>query len=55
MTPEQFRDAMLKLANNQQDKEGRHCDMDDLLCAVLEELGYREGVRIFQDTDKWYA
>lgn len=37
------------------DMEGAHCEMDDLLCAKLRDLGYGEAVDIFEKTDKWYA
>lgn len=37
------------------DWEDRHCDADDLMCELLESLGYADGVRAFRDMDKWYA
>lgn len=37
------------------DPEYVHGEMDDLLCEVLESLGYGEGVEIFRNTYKWYA
>jgi hypothetical protein len=35
--------------------EESHIDADDLMCEVLEQLGYQEGVKIFRHADKWYA
>lgn len=29
--------------------------MDDLMCLVLNDLGYTAGVEIFENTHKWYA
>lgn len=40
---------------NSGDTEGAHCDADDLLCAVLRDLGYGEAVGIFENMEKWYA
>ena len=55
MTPEEFAVRMREIANNTGDKEAAHCDADDLLCEMLNELGYGEGVRYFQAMEKWYA
>ena len=38
-----------------EDVEGRHYNMDELMCELLEHLGYSDGVKIFRDTDMWYA
>lgn len=37
------------------DMEAGHSDADDLMCDVLEEMGFSEGVKIFREMDKWYA
>lgn len=37
------------------DKEEAHIQMDDLMCEVLSSLGYKEGIEIFQNTEKYYA
>ncbi len=55
MTPAQFADEMMKIARQTGDTEMSHCDADDLLCKVLAELGYADGVKIFTEMDKWYA
>ena len=31
-----------------------HIEMDELLCKVLKSLGYGEGIKIFENTNKWY-
>jgi hypothetical protein len=56
MTPQEFATEMEKLsilANG--DPEAAHGKADDLLCEVLESLGYSDGVQIFVEMDKWYA
>lgn len=56
MTPEKFRDIMIDIKNDYNlDTEVAHIEMDELMCKVLIELGYDEGVEIFRTTDKWYA
>lgn len=59
MTPEEFKDQMLKIAAGDKDgfhdREEDHVDADGLLCKALSELGYEEGVRIYKGMDKWYA
>lgn len=51
---EWFTEEMKELAKDE-DVEGRHCNMDELMCELLEHLGYSDGVKIFRDTDMWYA
>jgi hypothetical protein len=45
---------MEKISDNF-DQEARHGDADDLMCEVLESLGYEIGTSIFRSMDKWYA
>ena len=54
LTPEEFKEQMAKLARIE-DQEGVHVLMDKLMCELLVNLGYEEGVEIFKATDKWYA
>lgn len=54
MTPQEFRDKMSDALDNW-DTETAHANADDLMCRVLRELGYGEGVDIFESTPKWYA
>ena len=64
LTPEEFAKAMKdisdKLVNPPKycqyyDEEDAHVEMDDLMCDLLGSLGYRDGVSIFENTNKWYS
>lgn len=56
MTPEEFENEMAKLRFvKDDDLEGRHVAMDELMCKALRSLGYDEGVDIFNNTYIWYA
>lgn len=56
MTPQEFRDACAAIVNVERyDEESGHYKMDQLMCRVLRELGYGEGVKIFKRVPKWYA
>ncbi len=54
ITPEQFKSRMQEIASDV-DIEMSHYNADDLMCEVLKELGYGEGVKIFEEMAKWYA
>lgn len=62
MTPEEFAKKMKKISDNlkyQNDaycnEEDAHMQMDDLMSDLLRQLGYGEGIDIFDNTSKWYA
>ena len=56
MTQEEFADRMKKLkAYADEDRERAHVMMDQAMCGILKALGYDEGVRIFEETQKWYV
>ena len=56
VTPERFSETMIAIKNTYGgDPEVAHSKMDDYLCDTLEMMGYEHGVKVFQDTDKWYA
>ena len=55
ITPEDFKERMNVLADDTGDTELCHEYMDDLMCDVLRELGYGEGIDVFESTHKWYA
>ena len=38
-----------------EDIEAAHIEADDLLCNQLSELGYTEGIKIFQSMEKYCA
>ena len=63
MTPEEFANAMKKASDNLNDPTGHpyydeevaHMQMDDLMSDLLRQLGYGEGIDIFENTNKWYS
>ncbi len=62
MTPEEFAKKMKKISDNlkyQNDayynEEDAHIQMDDLMSDLLRQLGYGEGIDIFENTNKWYS
>ena len=54
MAPNEFKDMMEEISKSD-DTELRHMDADDLMCEALKELGYSEGIEIFEAMYKWYA
>lgn len=50
-------EALTKLAECQKndDTEIAHSDADDVLCALLDELGYGDVVAEYSKVDKWFA
>ena len=54
-TPDEFAAAMAEIAEKERFEDDMHEAMDDLMCEVLRELGYGEGIDIYEDTAKWYA
>jgi len=54
MTKEEFAEKMIEI-RDEGDIESRHGHADDLMCKLLESMGYGEGVKIFYDMVKWYA
>ena len=56
MTREEFYHKMLALEEQYgSDQEKFHIEADTLICDLLIELGYGQGVEIFLDTPVWYA
>lgn len=56
MTPKEFAETMRKLVKQYgEDKEMFHVTADGLMTALLVQLGYEDGVKIFIDQPKWYA
>ena len=37
------------------DTEQDHVYADDIICALLIELGYKDVVKVFNETERWYA
>lgn len=56
ITPEKFKYEMRKIREEfGDDEEIAHSRMDKLMCMVLVELGFMDGVEIFDKQNKWYA
>lgn len=56
MDPKEFKKAMTKIKKDLgADLEACHGEMDNLMLKVLTKLGYRTGVKVFNDTEKWYS
>lgn len=53
MSPAQFAAQMKQCTYESQDVG--HINMDELMCDLLESLGYGEGVEIFKNSPKWYS
>lgn len=54
-TPQEFAQAMAELAEKERFVEDMHEAMDDLMCEVLRELGYEEGIDIYEAQPKYYS
>lgn len=56
MTPNEFYSAMSDLYQKlSDDPEAFHVEADDLMCNLLNMLGYTKGVDIFLNADKYYS
>lgn len=53
MTPQEFKEKMLSLRSG--DEEMAHYQMDNMICVLLRELEYDDGVDVFEAQEKWYA
>ena len=54
LSPDEFRLQMKEIEQND-DIEEAHGDADELMCSLLDTLGYGQGVEIFRNMDRWYA
>ena len=55
MTPEEFAKQMREIATSNHLTDTRHSNADRLMAQLLEDLGYAEGVKVFDGMHKWYA
>lgn len=56
MTPEEFAAEMEGIYERfDDDPEFGHWHMDNCMCDLLRELGYGDGIDIFNKQSKWYA
>ena len=55
--PEVFTAYMKIFADyaNNEDPEVGHVFMDGIMIALLNQLGYAEAMKLFQESDRWYA
>ena len=54
MTPLEFANKMKEILLRK-DPESEHDKADDLMCEVLTSLGYKDGVKAFRESTRWYA
>lgn len=60
-SPKEFAEAMrnipevLNKRGHQWDQEDSHIVADSYMCELLRELGYGEGVDVFENMSKWYS
>ena len=50
-----YKDLEEKCTSVFYNKEDMHRIMDDLMCEILSSLGYENGIKVFQDAEKWYS
>ena len=57
LTPEEFKNKMEELSkiSKDVDTEHSHREQDYLMCDLLINLGYRDGIKIFLNSKRWYA
>lgn len=56
ITPEEFEEKMKKIKELYADDiQAMHRKADALLYFTLKQLGYEEGIKIFDKMEKWYA
>ena len=53
LSPQEF-DARMKACESG-DIERQHAEADDLMCELLENLGYQDGIARFRAMYRWYA
>ena len=66
MTPEEFKTHMENISKDVMELDDQNPDMpsmieaahikaDELMCEILIELGYEEGIKIFKRMEKYYV
>ena len=55
MTPKEFYEQMQRIrANEDLSNDDKHERMDALMCKLLADMGYTDGIEVFRSTEKWY-
>lgn len=52
INPQVF-ESMMKGFRDEFDPEMAHVLADELLCKMLEEFGYNEGIKVYREMKKW--
>lgn len=52
---DEFNKKIKYIAENQWRTVDAHMEMDAVMCNTLEKLGFGDGIKIFEDTEKWYG
>lgn len=56
MTPQEFKEKISSIIHEEGFyTEVCHCDMDECMADLLKTLGYSDGIKIFEEYEKWYA
>ena len=55
MNPEEFKNEMIIIREVYDSPEEFHIFADELMCELLRELGYGDGIDIFDNQEKWYS
>jgi hypothetical protein len=57
MNKELSEEAIKKLQKevNNEDTESAHGKADDILCELLEKIGYEDVIKKYNEVSKWYA
>lgn len=56
LTPEEFALAMRTLADRTAfGEEEAHLLADQLMCGLLQRMGYADGIEVFVEMEKWYS
>ena len=53
ITPKEFEAEMREITKD--DPETAHINADDLMLNLLTQLGYGDGVKIFENMERWYS
>jgi hypothetical protein len=54
MSAEEFKTRMEEIRKEDETEDG-HIEADNLMCNLLNELGYGDGIDVFTDMPKWYV